>query len=149
MGEPHPGAGNLRPVQPGQVGADHPRTTHGATSEALIRPLARNHRRRVLRQLRLRSGDLDPIGKGYLDLYVRAVAKVEAMDRYAADYGFLDAKGKPRGFAAVYVSMLNSARLALARLEDHLCVRVEDEPLAILEGEGRRLRLAAEAREGP
>jgi hypothetical protein len=41
------------------------------------------------------------------------------------------------------VALANSARLALGRLEDHLSERVlVEEPLAVIEAEGRRLRFA-------
>src|SRR5262249_39779234 len=121
-------------------------TLHGATSEFRIRPLARNHRRRVLRQLRLSPRDLDPIGRGYLDAYVRLVAKIDLVDRYLAEVGLIREGGEPEPVLRFYVGLQNSARLALQRLEAHLVARmVVEEPLAVIEAEGRRLRLAAEA----
>ena len=87
--------------------------THGATSETRIRPVARNHRRRVLRQLGLRAGELDPLARGYLDLYSRTVAKVELLDAHFAEHGLLKADGEPQGGNEVLRrSLVNSARLA-------------------------------------
>jgi hypothetical protein len=51
--------------------------SHGATSKAKIRPAARNHRRRIMRQLRLSPEDLDAPARGYLQLYVRTAAKID------------------------------------------------------------------------
>ena len=42
---------------------------HGATSERHIRPIAARHKRRVLRQMRTRVSDLDPIGRALLEHY--------------------------------------------------------------------------------
>lgn len=53
------------------------------------------------------------------------------MDVYAEENGWLDDDGSPRGFARLYVSMLNAERLALRALQDHLRVRHAD-PLAEL-----------------
>lgn len=122
------------------------RTKHGAASETQIRPRARNHRRRVLRQLRLRPRDLDPIGLGYLDAYVRLQAKLDAIDAYVAEHGLIRGDGELQPCMKAYATFSNSARLALQRLESHLTDRIiVDEPLATIEAEGRRLRLAAEA----
>ncbi|HEY5057495.1 MAG TPA: hypothetical protein VII51_00630 [Gaiellaceae bacterium] len=51
------------PFEPGNEAA----LTHGATSERHIRPLTANHRRRVLRKMRLRAGDIDAVGRAYLE----------------------------------------------------------------------------------
>jgi hypothetical protein len=135
------GAQRGSPFAPGNAAA----VRHGATSERQIRPAAKAQRRRFLRQNGLRAGDLDGIGRGLLDNWARAQAKVELLDAYFERHGFLDARGKPRGGVQVYFTALNSARLALARLDEHLGRRVEvSGPLALLEAEGRRLRLAAE-----
>lgn len=127
--------------RPGNVSA----LRHGAFSERQIRPVAARHRRNVLRQLQLHVRDLDPIGKGYLDSYIRLRAKLEAIDLYVDEHGLIREDGEPQPVLRLYVSLQNSARLALQRLEQHLGSRVElDGPLAIIESEGRRLRLAAE-----
>ena len=110
---------NLRPAPPFAPG-NQAAVTHGANSERQIRPRAAIQKRRFLRQIGLRQSDLDPIGVGLLDNWARAQAKLDVLDAYAAEHGFIDRRGKPRGFAAVYVSLLNSARLALSRLDDHL-----------------------------
>jgi len=99
---------------------------HGVSSETQIRPAARNHRRRVLRQLRLRSADLDPIGRGFLDGYCRTQAKIEAIDAFVAVNGLIRPDGEPQPVMRLYVSLCNSARLSLQRLEGHLGARTSD-----------------------
>ena len=94
--------------------------THGARSEAIVRRVGRAQKRRLCRQIGLRVSDLDGIGQGFLDGWARAQAKVELMDSYAAEHGWLDEHGNPRGLVIVYVSMLNSARLSLQRFSEHL-----------------------------
>jgi hypothetical protein len=64
------------PFEPGNTAS----LKHGLSSERRIAPLARNHRRRLLRRIGLRAGDVDPLGRAYLDHYVRLAAKVELID---------------------------------------------------------------------
>lgn len=112
---------------------------HGATSDDRIAPVARNHRRRVLRQLGLSPRDLDPIGRGYLDGYCRTIAKVEAIDAYLGEHGLMRPDGDPQPVLKLYVSLVNSARLALARLEAHVRGRRHDPQAALaayLDGDG-------------
>ncbi len=116
------GVQNLKPAEPGNLLA----VTHGSTSEARIRPVARNQRRRVLRQLGTRAADLDPLGRAYLDLYVRLQAKLDLLDRHFAAVGLLTAKGEPQPATKFYVSLANSSRLSLARLEQHIHTRQSD-----------------------
>jgi len=75
----------------------------------------------------------------------RAAAALSLMDDYAAREGWLDEAGQPRGFARLYVSMLNAERLALRALETHLRDRLDADPLVALEAEGRRIRELREA----
>ncbi len=127
--------------------ANRAAVTHGAHSPAQIAPVARAQKRRFLRRIGLRAGDLDGIGLALLDSWSRCQAKVELLDRHFAEVGFLDKQGEPQPAVRVYFVAINSARLAAVRLAEHLRVRGEVfEPLAALEGEGRRLRLAAEGR---
>jgi hypothetical protein len=95
-------------------------TMHGATSERRIRPLARNHRRRVLRQIGLRASELDPAAKAYLEHYARLTAKVVLIDRYLDEVGVLDTDGNPRACMTLYVRLHRAALSALSRLEGHL-----------------------------
>jgi len=118
---------------------------HGVQSESRIRPVARSQKRRLLRQIGLSSSDLDGVGRALLDNWARAQAKVELCDRHFEIRGFLDAAGEPVAATKVYFVAVNSARLALVRLREHLRAQ-ETSPLPILEGEGRRLRLEAESR---
>jgi hypothetical protein len=125
----------------GKVESLHSRR-HGAYSERQIRPRASRQKRRILRQIGLRAGDLDSVGRAYLDQWARAQAKVELLDEWFAEHGFLDDKGEPVGGAKVYFVALNAARLNLARFEEHLrSGRAErGDALAALLEQGRRVR---------
>ncbi|HXH87349.1 MAG TPA: hypothetical protein VNI55_01915 [Gaiellaceae bacterium] len=116
------GNANLHPATPGNQLA----LKHGAANEARIRPAARNHRRRVLRQIGLRASDLDPIGRGYLDTFCRVQAKLEAIDAYIDREGLIRPNGEPQPVMRLYVSLANSARLSLSRLELHVRAHVSD-----------------------
>ncbi len=113
---------HLRPAEPGNQLA----VKGGWTSERQIAPRAANHRRRLLRQLRLSPKDLDPVGRGLLDLYVRTASKIALIDDYLAREGMLTKSGNVRPCMKVYVSLVNSSRLALTRLEEHLRERRRD-----------------------
>lgn len=113
---------NLRPAEPGNQLA----VTHGATSPVQIGREAANQKRRILRQIGLRKSDLDALGRALLANWSRAAAALQLMDAFAAEHGWLDDDGNPRGFAKLYVSMLNSERLALGKLEGHLRARTTD-----------------------
>ena len=105
---------------------------HGATSERQIARRAVVEKRRLLRQIGLRQGDLESVGRALLVNWSRAAAALHLMDDYAQREGWLDADGNPRGFARLYVSVLNSERLALKALGDHLRARADD-PFAALD----------------
>jgi hypothetical protein len=112
---------------------------HGATSERRIRPLARNHRRRVLRQIGLRAGDLDPVGRALLEHYCRLTAKVVLIDAYLDEVGLLDEAGVPRPSLNLYVQLHRAALGALGRLERHVGPR-EDDPFEALAAHLSELR---------
>jgi hypothetical protein len=113
---------NLKPAQAGNTLA----LRHGATSDRQIGREAANQKRRILRQIGLRARDLDSLGRALLANWARAAAALALMDAYAAEHGWLDNEGNPRGFARLYVSMLNAERLALTKLEGHLRSRATD-----------------------
>jgi hypothetical protein len=119
---------------------------HGATAERQIRPRAASQKRRFLRQIGARRSDLDGVGLALLDNWARAQAKVELLDAWFDAHGLIGPEGEPRAPLKVYFTALNSARLAATRLAEHLRERVDPAPLALLEGEGRRIRLEAEQR---
>lgn len=125
-------------------------STHGARSEGRIRPVAARLRRQVLRQLGTRVGDLDPIARGYLELYVRCTAKVRLYDAWIDEHGLIDATGNSPGFMATYNANVNSARLALGKLEDRVVAsgRREHDGLAALQAHGHAVLEARLAREG-
>ena len=108
---------------------------HGASSERRVSGRATAQKRRLLRQNGLRASDLDGLGLAHLDLAARALAKVELLDEYWADpaHGFINAKGEPHPAAKVYFAAINSARLALARLEAHLRAQGDLEPSIVVQ----------------
>ncbi len=97
---------------------------HGATSERHIRPLARNQKRRVLRQMRLRASDLSPTGRALLEHYVRLSSKVVLIDKYLDEVGVLDEHGEPQQCMRLYVQLHRAALSALGKLEAHLDARL-------------------------
>ena len=105
---------------------------HGARSERQIRPIAAAHRRSVLRRFGLRVADLTAVQRGYLDLYVRAMSKIDLYDRWIEENGLLSKTGKQPGFMATYVSTMNAARLNLGRLEESLRDHPKRDPTAAL-----------------
>lgn len=97
-----------------------PTVLHGARSEPNVKRTATTIKRRILRQIGLRAADLSGLGLARLDNYARAQAKVELMDAYAAEHGWLDAAGNGPGYQDKYFAALNSVRLSLNALEDYL-----------------------------
>ncbi len=104
------------------MSADKPSagTTHGATNSVQIARRATVEKRRLLRQIGLRQSDLTSVGRALLLNWARAAAALSVLDAHAAEHGWLKSDGEPRGFARLYVSMLNSERLALRSLEEHI-----------------------------
>jgi hypothetical protein len=99
---------------------------HALTTDDQIRPAARNQKRRLLRQIGTRASDLDPVAKGYVNLLARVLAKIDVADDYVERHGMLRADGEPQPVMKLYVSLVNSARLTMARLEDHLRAHGDD-----------------------
>jgi hypothetical protein len=77
-------------------------------------------KRRLLRQIGLRQSDLESVGAALLLNWSRSAAALHLLDEFAAEHGWLKPDGEPRGFARLYISLLNSERLALRSLADHL-----------------------------
>jgi hypothetical protein len=112
---------------------------HGGRSEHQIIRRSTVEKRRLLRQVGLRQSDLESVGAALLNNWARAAAGLSLMDEYAQREGWLDGDGNPRGFARVYVGLLNTERLALRALAEHL--RHEDQDsLAALLVAGREAR---------
>lgn len=113
-----------------------------AFSEPTVTRTATVQKRRLLRQIGLRAADLDGLGLAYLDSWARAQAKVELLDRYWAERGFIDAEtGTPPPAAAFYFAALNSARLSLAKLADYLKARGKAPSMVtILQQQARQVR---------
>jgi hypothetical protein len=99
---------------------------HGARSERQIGPRATREKRRILRQIGLRLSELDGVGEALVHNWARASAALALMDEFAAEKGWLTPSGQPKGFARLYVSMLNSERLALKAMQEHIRVRMRD-----------------------
>jgi hypothetical protein len=99
----------------------------GVTSERQIRPVARNHRRRVLRQIGLRASEVDPVGRAHLELLCRATSKIELLDRYVDEHGLVRPDGTLQPCMRIYPTLLNTARASLKALERHLRQRKPDE----------------------
>jgi hypothetical protein len=100
--------------------------THGVSSEREIRPLARNYRRRVLRQFGVRASDLSPVAKAYIDQIVRLRTKIDLIDAYLAEHGMIRPDGNAQPVLRLYGTLENSLRLAVNRLEENLRVRKRD-----------------------
>jgi len=122
------GASTSSQARPGNGNA----LVHGGHSPAQIVHVARTQKRRWLRQAGVRAGDLDGVAQALLDNWARAQAKVELLDRYFAEAGFLDEHGEPRPAAKVYFTALNSSRLAAARLAEHVKHRQDADPFGPL-----------------
>lgn len=94
----------------------------------------------MLRRIGLRASDLDGLALGYLDAWARCAAKVELLDRHIEKHGLVNAEGEVPGFMSLYVSLINSARLSLAKLDDRLKDRPADDGIGALIAEGRLIR---------
>ena len=100
-----------------------PNVTHGARSESLVRYVGTVQKRRLLRQVGLRTSDLDGVGIAYLDAWARAQSKVELMDAWSAEHGWLTPEGVPPPFVLTYFAAVNSARLAIDKFSAHMRTR--------------------------
>jgi hypothetical protein len=96
------------------------RLVHGAQSPRQIAQRSVVEKRRLLRQIGLRQSDLESVGQALLLNWSRSAAALTLLDDYAARAGWIDEAGNPRGFARLYVSLLNAERLALRGLAEHL-----------------------------
>lgn len=94
--------------------------THSARSQVVARRRAGYVKQSLLQPLGLRHADLDQITRRYLDLYARAVAKVEAYDAWAETHGYLNEAGESPGWSREYFAALNSASRLLSKLDQHL-----------------------------
>jgi len=103
----------------------------GVTKPSEIAPLARRHRRRVLRQLRISPRELDGPGRGYLQLVARTMAKLDALDAYFADHPYVREDGTVPPAATLYPTLVNTSARALSQLEAHIAAtRPAEDPWA-------------------
>jgi hypothetical protein len=93
---------------------------HGARSEAVVRRQAGYIKQSVLQPLGIRQAELSAVARRYLDLYARCLAKVQLMDAWVEQHGWVDEAGNLPGFSATYFAALNAARLALREFEKHV-----------------------------
>lgn len=94
-------------------------TRHGGQSENRIKAVARAHKRRFLRQTGLKITDLDGISLGLIDNWARAQSKVTILDEFFSEQGLVR-DGEIDPALRVYFTGVNSARMALGRLAEHL-----------------------------
>lgn len=94
-------------------------TRHGGQSETQIRSVARAHKRRFLRQTGLRIGDLDGVALALIDNWSRAQGKVTILDDFYSENGLVS-EGEVDPSLRVYFTGINSARMALGKLAEHL-----------------------------
>lgn len=85
----------------------------------------------MLRRLGVSAQQLDAIGRGYLDLLARSLAKVELLDDYFQRNGFLDEEGRPRPGADRYFQAIEASRRNLAKLEEHVLARAEGPSMVV------------------
>lgn len=112
-----------------------------ATKSDQIATRAGNHKRRLLRQLGTRESALSPSARGYLALLARLLAKLDSVDAYLDEVGLIRADGEPQPVLKLYVSLANSTRLAMQRLEQHLGdLDDADGALAAIVAEGQKWR---------
>jgi hypothetical protein len=95
---------------------------HGAYNKTLEKTKGTVEKRRLLRQLGITQSELSPMAIAYLDSWARLKAKLILLDRWLSEHapGLIDEAGEGPPFLAFYVSLANSERLALKRLEEHL-----------------------------
>lgn len=128
---------------------------HGAYSPRKVEPLAREL---VEAHLPTVAYLEDPSFAAALWAWARAEARVQLLDEYLSEHGFLDEKGNLRPavdgllrserIAAELRARLGLDPRARAKLERDLSVSIRDRiDLASEVDEGRRLRLAAEGRD--
>ena len=104
------------------------------TKQSEIAPLARRHRRRVLRQLRISPRKLDGPGRGYLQLVARTMAKLDQLDAYFADHPFVREDGTVPPAAMLYPTLVNTSARVLNQLETHVAaMRPAADPWAACE----------------
>jgi hypothetical protein len=114
----------------GHVGNSNATVRHGANSPRIVRKVATVQKRRLLRQVGLRQDDFDGIGLALLDNWARAQSKVELYDAWAAEHGYLTAAGESPPWVREYFAALNTSRLALRALQEHLKTQPKHNQLA-------------------
>ncbi len=95
-------------------------TVHGATSERRIQPVAKNQKRKLLRQLGVRAGDLDAIAGVMVDLLARSLSKLQLLDTYYIQHGIVRVDGEPEPSLNAYLALLNTSRLTASKLAEHM-----------------------------
>ena len=90
--------------------------THGGYSAAYRAPLVASMKRSLLARMGIRQRDLTWAGRELLDSYVRAKAKVVAIDNWFEVNPMIDQEGKPAAVLSVYFTALASSVRTLEAL---------------------------------
>ena len=94
----------------------------------MVKKVATVQKRRLLRQIGLRAGDLDTVALGYLDLWARVQSKVELYDSWASTHGYLKPDGPSPPWVNHYFAAVNASGRLLQKLEQHLAAREQSGP---------------------
>ena len=116
--------------------------THGVYAAARVERVARAQRRRFLARSRITVADLNGVQLAYLSSWAACAAKCELIDRYCQEHGLIRDDGTPQPVLAVYMTLQNSARCAMQRLEASLRADQrggEPSMVAVLQGHARRV----------
>jgi len=95
-------------------------TRHGGRSESQISASARAHKRRLMRQMNLRIGDLDGISLALVDGWARSHAVVTILTEHYTRNGLFRADGDVDPSLRTFFTGINSSRLQLQRLAEHM-----------------------------
>ena len=104
---------------------------HGARSEPRVKQLALNKRRTLLRHLGLRQEQLDGIGRAHLKDWSMAAAVAELYFDHLDANGLVDESGEGPGYMKTWLAAVNSSRLCLVKLAEHLKATRTGEPSMI------------------
>jgi hypothetical protein len=95
-------------------------TRHGGRSQSQITATARAHKRRLMRQMNMKIGDLDGIALALVDGWARSFAVVAILTEHYAQNGLFRADGEVDPSLRTFFTGINSSRLQLQRLAEHL-----------------------------
>src|SRR3970040_2787736 len=94
-------------------------TRHGGRSQNQITATARAHKRRLMRQMSMKIGDLDGISLALVDGWARAHAVVTILTQHYTQNGLFRPDGEVDPSLRTFFTGINSSRLQLQRLAEH------------------------------